>query len=41
MTKFTLARGECPMLHAFNDDFCTEEQASESLGGGKNEHQLS
>lgn len=35
MTKLTLARGECPMLHAFNDDTFTEEQTSESLGGGQ------
>ncbi len=35
MTTFILARGECPMLHVFNDDTCTEERASESLGGGQ------
>jgi hypothetical protein len=35
MTKPTLANGVFPMLHAFNDDTCTEEQASQSLGGGQ------
>lgn len=41
MTKPTLANGVCPMLHVFKNDTGIEEQASESLGEGKNEHQLS
>ena len=41
MTKPTLANGVCPMLHAFKNDTGIEEQASESWGEGKNEHQFS
>jgi hypothetical protein len=35
MTNPTMANGVCPMLHAFKDDSCIEEQASESLGVGQ------